>query len=49
MGTRCVEEWKIEIPLIEGWFTKLGDGLPEALGEELNALKHCLSRMSAHG
>ncbi|TDU89580.1 phosphoenolpyruvate carboxykinase (GTP) [Kribbella voronezhensis] len=34
-----VEEWKAEIPLIEEWFTKLGDKVPAALKLELDTLK----------
>jgi phosphoenolpyruvate carboxykinase (GTP) len=33
------EEWKAEIPLIEEWFTKLGDKVPTALKVELDGLK----------
>ncbi|HEY0694893.1 MAG TPA: phosphoenolpyruvate carboxykinase domain-containing protein, partial [Kribbella sp.] len=33
------DEWKAEIPLIEEWFTKLGDKVPTALREELDGLK----------
>ncbi|WP_232828369.1 phosphoenolpyruvate carboxykinase (GTP) [Kribbella monticola] len=33
------EEWKAEIPLIEEWFTKLGDKVPAALKLELDTLK----------
>ena len=34
-----VEEWKAEIPLIEEWFEKIGDGLPTSMRDELEALK----------
>ncbi|GAA2549465.1 phosphoenolpyruvate carboxykinase (GTP) [Pseudonocardia hydrocarbonoxydans] len=34
-----VEEWKAEIPLIEEWFDKIGDGLPTSMRDELEALK----------
>jgi phosphoenolpyruvate carboxykinase (GTP) len=33
------DEWKAEIPLIEEWFTKLGDKVPTALKMELDGLK----------
>ena len=33
------EEWKAEIPLIEEWFDKIGDGLPTSMRDELEALK----------
>jgi phosphoenolpyruvate carboxykinase (GTP) len=33
------DEWKAEIPLIEEWFTKLGDKVPTALKLELDGLK----------
>ncbi|WP_028847050.1 MULTISPECIES: phosphoenolpyruvate carboxykinase (GTP) [Thermocrispum] len=36
------EEWKAEIPLIEEWFAKIGDKLPSALRDELEALKQRL-------
>jgi phosphoenolpyruvate carboxykinase (GTP) len=38
------EEWKAEIPLIEEWFTKLGDRVPAALRLELDSLKVRLGR-----
>ncbi|PRY45788.1 phosphoenolpyruvate carboxykinase (GTP) [Umezawaea tangerina] len=38
-----VEEWKAEIPLIEEWFTKIGDKLPTSLRDEFEALKQRLS------
>ena len=34
-----VEEWKAEIPLIEEWFEKVGESLPTAMRDELEALK----------
>jgi len=33
------DEWRAEIPLIEQWFTKIGDALPTALRDQLDALK----------
>jgi phosphoenolpyruvate carboxykinase (GTP) len=38
------DEWKAEIPLIEEWFTKLGDKVPTALKVELDGLKARLRR-----
>jgi phosphoenolpyruvate carboxykinase (GTP) len=37
-----VDEWKAEIPLIEEWFTKVGDKLPTSMRDELEALKQRL-------
>jgi phosphoenolpyruvate carboxykinase (GTP) len=37
-----VEEWKAEIPLIEEWFEKVGERLPTAMRDELEALKQRL-------
>jgi len=37
-----VDEWKAEIPLIEEWFTKIGDKLPSSLRDEFEALKQRL-------
>jgi len=37
-----VDEWKAEIPLIEEWFTKIGDKLPTSLRDEFDALKQRL-------
>jgi phosphoenolpyruvate carboxykinase (GTP) len=34
-----IEEWKAEIPLIEEWFAHIGDTLPTAMRDELEALK----------
>ena len=34
-----VEEWKAELPLIEEWFDSIGDSLPTAMRDELEALK----------
>jgi len=34
-----IEEWKAEIPLIEEWFARIGDTLPTAMRDELEALK----------
>jgi phosphoenolpyruvate carboxykinase (GTP) len=34
-----IEEWKGEIPLIEEWFAHIGDTLPTAMRDELEALK----------
>lgn len=36
------EEWKAEIPLIEEWFAKFGDSLPDSLANELQTLKQRL-------
>ncbi|MGH3550617.1 MAG: phosphoenolpyruvate carboxykinase domain-containing protein, partial [Pseudonocardiaceae bacterium] len=36
------DEWRAEIPLIEQWFTKIGDPLPTSLRDELCSLKHRL-------
>jgi phosphoenolpyruvate carboxykinase (GTP) len=33
------DEWKAEIPLIEEWFSKIGDTVPTSLRDELDALK----------
>jgi phosphoenolpyruvate carboxykinase (GTP) len=33
------DEWKAEIPLIEEWFAHIGDTLPTAMRDELEALK----------
>jgi phosphoenolpyruvate carboxykinase (GTP) len=38
-----VNEWKAEIPLIEEWFTKIGEKLPTSLRDEFEALKQRLS------
>jgi phosphoenolpyruvate carboxykinase (GTP) len=37
-------EWRAELPLIDQWFTKIGDALPTTLRDELEALKQRLSR-----
>ena len=37
------DEWRAEIPLIEAWFDKIGDRLPEALRTELTELESRLS------
>ena len=34
-----VEEWLAEVPLIEEWFDKIGDKVPTAMRDELEALK----------
>jgi phosphoenolpyruvate carboxykinase (GTP) len=34
-----VEQWKNEVPLIEEWFTKIGDKLPATLHAQLDGLK----------
>jgi phosphoenolpyruvate carboxykinase (GTP) len=36
------DEWRAEIPLIEEWFTKIGDKTPTPLRDELEALKQRL-------
>lgn len=33
------EEWHAEIPMIEEWFAKFGDKLPQAMADELEGLK----------
>ncbi|TCO61938.1 phosphoenolpyruvate carboxykinase (GTP) [Actinocrispum wychmicini] len=38
-----VREWTAEIPRIEEWFATIGDKLPTALHDELEALKHRLT------
>lgn len=42
-----IDEWRAEIPLIEEWFTTIGDKLPTALYDELTALRHRLDRTPA--
>ena len=34
-----VEEWRLEVPQMEEWFTKIGDSLPGQLRVELDGLK----------
>ncbi|MFC3897665.1 phosphoenolpyruvate carboxykinase (GTP) [Lentzea rhizosphaerae] len=36
------DEWRAELPLIEAWFATIGDKLPTALHDELEALRHRL-------
>ena len=36
------EEWLEELPLIDEWFDKIGDGLPTSMRDELEALKQRL-------
>ncbi|GAA0651720.1 phosphoenolpyruvate carboxykinase (GTP) [Kutzneria viridogrisea] len=36
------QEWRAELPLIEEWFTKIGDKLPTSLRDEFEALKQRL-------
>jgi phosphoenolpyruvate carboxykinase (GTP) len=36
------EEWLAELPLIDEWFAKIGDGLPTSMRDELEALKQRL-------
>jgi phosphoenolpyruvate carboxykinase (GTP) len=36
------DEWRAELPLIEQWFATIGDKLPTALRDELEALRHRL-------
>ena len=36
------DEWRAELPLIEQWFTKIGDKLPTPLRDEFEALKQRL-------
>jgi hypothetical protein len=38
------EEWRTELPLIEEWFAKIGDKVPTALTDELDALRHRLDQ-----
>ena len=33
------EEWRDEVPLIDEWFAKIGDKVPDALRIELDTLK----------
>jgi phosphoenolpyruvate carboxykinase (GTP) len=40
------DEWKAEVPLIEEWFAKIGDKLPESLRVELDTLKSRLSEQA---
>ena len=37
-----IDEWKAEIPLIEEWFTQIGDSLPSSMRDEFEALKQRL-------
>ena len=37
------DEWRAELPLIEEWFDKFGDTLPDVAVDELDALAHRLS------
>jgi phosphoenolpyruvate carboxykinase (GTP) len=39
-----MDEWQVEIPLIEQWFDKIGDTLPSTMRDELGALKVRLRR-----
>jgi phosphoenolpyruvate carboxykinase (GTP) len=39
-----IDEWKAEIPLIEEWFAHIGDTLPTAMRDELEALTSRLGR-----
>ncbi len=39
-----VDEWLAEIPLIEQWFDTIGDALPGAMRDELDALKQRLAQ-----
>jgi phosphoenolpyruvate carboxykinase (GTP) len=36
------DEWRAELPLIDEWFTKIGDKLPTSLRDEFEALKQRL-------
>jgi phosphoenolpyruvate carboxykinase (GTP) len=36
------DEWREELPLIEEWFAKIGDGLPTSMRDELEALRQRL-------
>jgi phosphoenolpyruvate carboxykinase (GTP) len=36
------DEWRAELPMIEEWFTKIGDKLPTSLRDEFEALKQRL-------
>jgi len=38
-----VEEWRAELPLIEEWFSKIGEKVPSSLHDELASLKLRLS------
>ncbi len=39
-----IDEWQAELPLIEQWFTKIGDALPSTMRDELHALTQRLRR-----
>ncbi|MGH3785982.1 MAG: phosphoenolpyruvate carboxykinase (GTP) [Pseudonocardiaceae bacterium] len=39
-----VDEWLVEIPLIEQWFHTIGDALPGSMRDELDALKQRLAQ-----
>jgi len=38
-----VHEWQAELPLIEAWFTKIGNALPSTMRDELDALRSRLA------
>jgi phosphoenolpyruvate carboxykinase (GTP) len=37
-----IDEWRMEIPLIEEWFAKIGSKLPTELNSEFEILKAAL-------
>jgi phosphoenolpyruvate carboxykinase (GTP) len=38
-----VDEWRVELPLIDEWFTKIGSKLPTELKSEFANLKAALN------
>ena len=41
------DEWRNELPLIEEWFAKFGDKLPEELKAQLETLKKNIESVKA--